>query len=56
MKNLTYQDVLALFVCWAGVGATAYLIHDPFVGLIAVCAGYYLSKWIITKTNTDFFN
>ena len=49
MKHLTYPDVLAIFISWIGAGAVAYIVQDSFVGLIAVCAGYYLSKWIVLK-------
>tara|TARA_B100000745_G_C20096871_1_gene375064 strand:- start:73 stop:231 length:159 start_codon:yes stop_codon:yes gene_type:complete len=49
MKNLSVTDVAAIGLSWTGAASVAYISQDGVITLIALCAGYYLSKWIILK-------
>lgn len=50
MKNLNGYDVGAIAVSWGGAVATAWLSQAPAVVCIAILAAYYLSKWIILRS------
>lgn len=50
VKNLNRYDVAAIAVSWAGACVTAWLSQAPTVTCIAIIAAYYLSKWIILRS------
>jgi hypothetical protein len=50
MRNLNRYDVAAIAVSWAGASITAWLSQAPTVTCVAIIAAYYLSKWIILRT------
>jgi len=53
VKNLNGFDVAAIAVSWSGAGLTAWLSQAPTVVCIAVVAAYYLSKWVILRTEEE---
>jgi hypothetical protein len=50
VKNLNRYDVGAIAVSWAGAAVVAWLSQTATVSCVAVIAAYYLSKWVILRT------
>jgi hypothetical protein len=53
MKNLNEFDVAAIAISWTGAGVVTWLASEAWVAAMAIAAGYYLSKWIILKTEKE---
>ena len=53
VRTLNFNEFLVILVIWAAVVGIIYLNVDLLVSVISVCAGYYLSKWIVLRKESQ---
>lgn len=52
-RRLGFFDFLIILGSWTGLIAIVYVTGDNFLGLIAIASGYYLSKWMILRKDSE---